>query len=73
MSLFYNYKSLNRYSQIHNYKDYVDGALENDEVNGTFLMNLYKSVEKFNFLYKEFNLNRDTKIKKLFKLDKVNA
>lgn len=69
--LYYNYLCLNTNSEIRKYKDYVESACDNDEVKPNLILNIYKNVENYKVLYSKFYSKRNSLIKKLYSLDKV--
>jgi len=70
-TLYYNYLRVNTWSKLRNYQDYIDAALDNDEVDRPLLLAVYDNVASYkdvSYVYK----NQVKKIlKKMFKLDKL--
>ncbi len=50
-TMYYNYLQFNTYAKIRNFKDYIDAAAFNDEINLDFILNLYSKIEKFKDLH----------------------
>ncbi|MBQ0045551.1 MAG: oligoendopeptidase F [Mycoplasma sp.] len=64
-TLYYNYLRANKLAQIRNYKNYIDAALENEEVNEKILLAAYKHVASFKSAYNEYRKHRLNLIKKI--------
>ena len=65
-TLHYNYLDLNQSAKIRKYKDYVESSCDADEVNRDFLLNIYKGVERFAPIYKNFSNSRNKILKKIY-------
>ncbi|MGL4617245.1 MAG: oligoendopeptidase F [Mycoplasmoidaceae bacterium] len=70
-TLYYNYLDLNQSAKIRKYKDYVESSCDNDEVNRDFLLNIYKGVESFAPIYKNFSSSRNKILKAIYGLKKI--
>ncbi len=70
-TLYYNYLKANKLSQIRNYKNYIDAALENEEVNEEILLACYKHVATFKKANIEYRKHRNRLIKQIHKIKKL--
>ncbi|MCQ2957007.1 MAG: M3 family metallopeptidase [Mycoplasmoidaceae bacterium] len=70
-TLYYNYLKANKLAQIRNYKNYIDAALENEEVNEKILLACYKHVATFKQANTDYKKHRNQLIKKIHKIDKL--
>lgn len=64
-TLYYNYLKANKLAQIKNYKNYINAALETEEVNEKILLAAYKHVASFKSAYIEYRKHRLNLIKKI--------
>lgn len=67
-TLYYNYLRANKLAKIRNYKDYIDAALDVEEVNEKILLAVYKHVESFKSNNIEYRKHRETLIKQIHKI-----
>lgn len=67
-TLYYNYLKVNKLSQIRDYKNYINRALEAEEVNEKILISAYKHVAEFKKANIEYRKHRLSLIKKIHKI-----
>ncbi|XQP55570.1 MAG: oligoendopeptidase F [Mycoplasmoidaceae bacterium] len=67
-TLYYNYLKFNKLCQLRNYKDYINAALENEEVNEKILLSAYKHVATYKEANVAFRKHRETLIKQIHKI-----
>ncbi|MCQ3908656.1 MAG: M3 family metallopeptidase [Mycoplasmoidaceae bacterium] len=70
-TLYYNYLKLNKLSQVRNYKNYINAALEDEEVNEKILLSCYDHVRQFKSANFEYRKHRNNLIKKIHKIKKL--
>lgn len=70
-TLYYNYLRANKLAQIRHYKNYIDAALENEEVNEKILLAAYANVATFKPAYVEYRKHHLNLIKKIHKIKKL--
>ncbi|MGL5640113.1 MAG: oligoendopeptidase F [Mycoplasmoidaceae bacterium] len=70
-TLYYNYLELNQYAKIRKYKDYVESSCDDDEVNCDFLLSIYKGVEGFSPIYKNFSNSRNKILKAIYSFKEI--
>jgi oligoendopeptidase F len=67
-NLFYNYKMLNSYANIRNFKNYVDSSAFADEISINFIKKLYCHIQKFKNAFIEYKNIRNKYLKKKLNL-----
>lgn len=70
-TLFYNYLKVNKLAQIRNYKNYIDAALDHEEVNEKILLAAYKHVGSFKDANIAYRKHRNDLIKKIHKIKEL--
>lgn len=70
-TLYFNYLKANKLSQLRNYKDYINAALENDEVNEKILLSTYKNIAVFKKANVEYKTHRNKLIKQIHKIKEL--
>ncbi len=70
-TLYYNYLKVNKLAQIRHYKDYIDAALDNEEVNEKILLSCYKHVGSFKDANIAYRKHRNELIKKIHKIKEL--
>jgi len=70
-TLYYNYLKLNTYAKLHNFKDYISKTCFMDEIEVSFIENLYKQVAKFKPTYDEYLKKRRHYLKKQLDVKKI--
>lgn len=70
-SLYYNYLTLNTYSKINNFKDYVHASAFNDEIDVELILHIYDQVSKYKETYNKFNKHKSILLKGLLNIKKI--
>ncbi len=70
-TLYYNYLMLNTNSKLRHYKDYIDAAADADEVDKKLILHIYKMVEQYKPLVKEYTKKFNGLLKKQLHLTKL--
>lgn len=67
-TLYYNYLKVNKLVQIRNYKNYIEAALDAEEVNEKILLSAYKAVATFKQANIAYRKHREQLIKQIHKI-----
>lgn len=70
-TLYYNYLRVNTWAKVRKFKNYIDAALDNDEVNEKLLLSVYDNVASYKDLNVKFKTFRNKMIKKMFKIKEL--
>lgn len=70
-TLYYNYLKVNKLAQIRNYKNYIESALDHEEVNEKILLACYDNVGCFKNANIAYRKHRNELIKKIHKIKKL--
>ncbi|MCF0227240.1 MAG: oligoendopeptidase F family protein, partial [Malacoplasma sp.] len=70
-TLYYTYLDFNATAKVYNFKDYVDSTTFADEIDESFILNLYKNVESFKDVYRKYKEKVALLLKKQLKLKEL--
>ena len=70
-TLFYNYLSFNKLSQIKKFKDYVEATCFDDEIDESLILHIYEQVQKYKSSYEKFYKIRKQILKKVLDIKEL--
>ena len=70
-TLYYTYLRYNSTAKLRNFKDYVNASAFADEINDSFILNLYKNVESFKTIYSSYKTKVEKLLLKQLKVNKL--
>ena len=70
-TLYYTYLRFNSSAKLRNFKDYVNASAFADEIDETFILNLYKNVESFKSIYVAYKNKVEKLLAKQLKLKEL--
>jgi len=70
-TLYYNYLRVNAWAKLRRYEDYIDAALDNDEVDRKLLLAVYENVASYKDVSDLYSKHLKKLLKKMFNLKKL--
>ncbi len=70
-TLYYTYLRYNSSAKLRGFKDYVSASAFADEIDKSFILNIYKNVESFKSIYSTYKNKIENLLKKQLKINKL--
>ncbi len=70
-TLYYTYLRYNSSAKLRGFKDYVNASAFADEIDESFILNIYKNVESFKSIYSTYKNKIENLLKKQLKINKL--